>query len=397
MPFKCLILAIIAIISTIVSVPLAKRIAIRFDAIDYPTGRRVNSAPTPRMGGIAVFCGMAVSLLFMFILIKAGVWESPFTDHPVLKVDWTVAAIGVTAMFIVGIIDDVRNLKPIEKLAGQIVSACIIASSGCLLVSIGNPFNMSYIELGWLAYPITVIYIVIFANIINLIDGLDGLASSITIVASASIMFFAATSMRSDTLVLGSVLVGACLGFLKYNHHPASIFLGDSGSLLLGTMLGVLSLAAIARSTLLTSLLIPFLAAGVPLIDTCSAIIRRKRGHQSIGHADRCHIHHKLLDSGYSQSKVVAIMVVWTSMLAIGGIAVTLLHSWLRYAIFAVMVIISLIIVLKLGVLKPALEHRYSPRLSKRHVDDGTFSEEEFEKARLKTNKTDSAVKADDE
>lgn len=379
---ECLLIGAIALISTMLLVPAASLVARKFDAIDYPSGRRVNTVPIPRMGGIAAVGGISISLALMYILVKSGAWLTPFGEHPVLQIDWTVAAIGVLCMFATGIADDIFDLSPAVKLAGQVVAACIVASSGVLLVSIGDPFSSSTIPLGWLAYPITVIYLVAFANIINLIDGLDGLCCGITIVATASVMFFAFTAARMDTLLLGSAIIGACLGFLKFNHHPAKIFLGDSGSLTLGLLLGILSLVAIARSSLFTSLLVPLLAAGVPFIDTISAIIRRKRGHQSIGQADRGHIHHRLIDAGYSQTKTVAIMVSWTAFLSVGGIAITFIHSWIRYVIFAGMVIVSGIIIWKLGVLKPVLAHAYSPRLSKRHIKDGTFTEEDEEKAK---------------
>lgn len=378
----CLLIGAIALISTMLLEPLAVKLAWKFDAIDYPSGRRVNIRPVPRLGGVAVIGGITASLIIMVLLVNAGVWETPFSEHPVLHVDWTVAGLGVLAMFVVGLVDDFYGLRAPEKLLGQIGAACIVASSGVLLVSIGNPFSPSLIALGWLSYPITVFYLVAFANIMNLIDGLDGLCSSLVIVSAASIMFFAGTAGRVDVLLIGSAIVGGCLGFLRFNHYPAKIFLGDSGSLTLGFLLGIISLVAIARSTLFTSLLVPLLATGVPIIDTASAIIRRKRAHQPVGQADRGHIHHHLLDNGHSQTETVALMVGWTVMLSIGGIAITFIHSWVRYLIFAGLVIVSCIIVWKLGILKPVLAHKYSPRMSRRHLQDGTFSEEEYEAAR---------------
>lgn len=385
----CLIIGAVAVIATFMLVPLARRLAWKFDAIDYPSGRRVNKHPIPRLGGVAVVGGIASSLALMFLLVKIGVWDTPFSAHPVLQVDWTIAGAGVLLMFAIGLADDFYGLRPLEKLAGQIAASIVVASSGVLLVSIGNPFAPETISLGWLAYPITVIYLVAFANIMNLIDGLDGLCSSITIVSVLSIMFFAGTAGRVDVLLIGSAIIGACLAFLKFNHHPANIFLGDSGSLTLGFLLGIISLVAIARSTLFTSLLVPLLAAGVPIIDTASAIIRRKRAHQSIGQADRGHIHHRLLDSGHSQGETVAIMVGWTAFLSIGGIAITFIHSWVRYLIFAGLVVVSIIAICKLGILKPVLAHKYSPRMSKRHIQDGTFSKDEAERARKSACKND--------
>ena len=372
----------VSLIATILLVPFARKLAWKFDAIDYPSGRRVNTRPVPRLGGVAVIGGAAISLVLLFLFVKSGIWETPFGEHPVLKVDWTVAGAGVLLMFAVGIADDFYGLRPLEKLIGQTFASVVVACSGVLLISIGNPFGNDVIYLGWLAYPVTVVYLIAFSNIMNLIDGLDGLCSSMTIVSASSIMFFAGMTGRMDVLLIGSAIIGACIAFLKFNHHPASIFLGDSGSLTLGFLLGIISLVAIARSTLFTSLLVPLLAAGVPIIDTASAIIRRKRGHQPIGKADRGHIHHRLLDSGYSQDATVAIMVGWTTLLSIGGIAITFVHSWVRYAIFIGLVIVSLCAICKLGILKPVLAHKYSPRMSRRHISDGTFDENDVEQAR---------------
>lgn len=378
----CLIIGLVALVATFLLVPLVRKLAWKFDAIDYPSGRRVNKKPVPRLGGVAVVGGAAASLMLVFGFVKTGVWDAPFSTHPVLQVDWTIAGIGVLLMFATGLADDFYGLRPWEKLIGQTAAAAVVAASGVLLVSIGNPFGPDLVYLGWLSYPVTVVYLVCFANIMNLIDGLDGLCSSMTIVSAASIMFFAGTAGRTDVLLIGSAIVGACLAFLWFNHHPASIFLGDSGSLTLGLLLGIISLVAIARSTLFTSLLVPLLAAGVPIIDTASAIIRRKRGHQPVGQADRGHIHHRLLDSGYSQNKTVAIMVGWTAFLSLGGIAITFIHSWERYLVFAMLVAVSLVAIHKLGILKPVLAHKYSPRMSRRHVQDGTFSKKDVENAR---------------
>lgn len=371
----CALLLVIALIVTIAVVPLVKKIAKKTNAVDYPSARRVNDKPTPRLGGVAMFAGMSVSLLLMKIIIDNGVMPTPFIPHPFLTIDWTLAALGVIIMFGVGIIDDIFDLSAKTKLIGQIVSACIVAGSGILLVSIGNPFSRGYIELDWMSYPLTVLYLVSFANIINLIDGLDGLAGGITIIAVTAIMIFAGIGERFDALVLGFACIGSVAGFLVYNKHPASIFMGDSGSLTLGLMLGIISLVAVARSSLFTSLLVPLLAAGVPIIDTFSAIIRRKREHVSIGHADKGHIHHRLLEAGYGHSVVVAIMLLWTACLSAGGVAITMLRGLARYVVFAVICIFSAVIIYKLKLFQPVLEHTKTTRKERR--ENIAYSSEE--------------------
>lgn len=284
--------------------PLAKWIATKADAIDYPDNRRVNTKPIPRMGGVAMYLGICASCVVIVIGVHAWGWIDPFRSILGFKINYPVLFLGVTVMFAVGVVDDIRGLKAPVKFLGQIVAAAIVASSGLLLSNIQNPFiEGEFIQFGIWSYPITVIYLVCFANIINLIDGLDGLASGISAISAATIFAFSLFAGRLDAAILCTLIVGACLGFLKFNHHPASIFMGDSGSLLLGLALGIVSLLAVARSTLIISLLVPILAAGVPITDTAVAIIRRVRAHQRIDAPDKGHIHHRLLDAGFSQDK----------------------------------------------------------------------------------------------
>ena len=165
---------------------------------------------------------------------------------------------------------------------------------------------------GWITYPITVFYYDAFCNDNKLKDVLDGLAAGITAISSAAMVVFAILTVRPEAAFFGLALVGVCAGFLRYNFHPASIFMGDSGSILLGMSLGVVSLFATTKSTLFVSLLMPIIVAGVPVIDTAAAIIRRKRQHQSVMQADRGHIHHRLLSEGYSRRSTVLIMWGWT-------------------------------------------------------------------------------------
>ena len=219
-----------------------------------------------------------------------------------------------------------------------------------------------YFEFGWLSYPLTVFYLVAFANIINLIDGLDGLAAGITAITAATIGILAVLTWRPGAALASFVIVGACIGFLKANIHPASIFMGDSGALLLGFALGIVSLMAVARSAFFVSLLVPIIAAGVPILATAIAIIRRKRAHQPIDSADRGHIHHRLLQAGYSQKATVYIMWGWTALLSAGAIVVSAIDGPPRYVVFVILAVVTGFIVFKLKLLQPVLLHHYNPR-----------------------------------
>lgn len=357
-----IVLFAVAALFTIALVPLARRIAVRFDAIDYPSARRVNMLPVPRLGGIAMFGGAIAAL----VALQGGImflgWPNPFVSHDGMEVNYLGVAIGVVFMFLVGAVDDVVDLNPKLKMGGQVVAACIVAGSGVLLSSIHNPIGEGYIEFGWVAYPLTVFYLVAFANIINLIDGLDGLAAGITGISAITIFTFAVLTHRPDAAVFGIILIGICAGFLKWNFFPASIFMGDSGALLLGFSLGIISLFATARSALFVSLLVPILAAGVPILDTLFAIIRRKREHRPIDQADKGHIHHRLMRAGFSQRATVLIMWAWTAMLAICAVVVTEAENPIRIPILAVAIGVTAYAIVNLHLLGDSLSHHFNPR-----------------------------------
>ncbi len=356
------LLFIIAALLTMLFVPLAKRLAIKCDAIDYPSERRVNKEPIPRMGGVAMAGGLvAVFLVVLFGMHFLG-WQSPFVPHGSLEVNYWGVALGVLFIFLVGVVDDIYSLSPKVKFLGQTIAACIVAASGLLLSSIHNPVGVGFIEFGWVSYPLTVFYLVAFANVINLIDGLDGLAAGITAISSLTIFVFSLLTSRPDAALMSLALAGVCVGFLRFNFHPASIFMGDSGSLLLGFSLGVVSLFAVARSALFVSLLVPIIAAGVPITDTAVAIIRRVRAHKPIDQADRGHIHHRLLSAGYSHRVTVCIMWAWTAALAICAVLITELEGVARFVIFVIVAAITAFGIKKLRLLHPVLLHHYNPR-----------------------------------
>lgn len=359
---ECLIVFIVSIIVTILTVPLAKKTAILFGAIDYPSARRVNMIATPRLGGLAMFLGMAAGLLTAYLGTEFFGWNNPFISHNGQHINYWGVLFGIVLMFLVGIIDDIFDLKAKIKFGGQLIAATIVTFSGVLLSSIHNPVGAGYIEFGLLSYPLTIFYLVAFANIINLIDGLDGLAAGITGISASTILIFAVLQARPDAIIFSLILIGACIGFLKWNYHPASIFMGDSGSLLLGFTLGIISLIATARSTLFVSLLVPILAAGVPILDTMFAIIRRKREHRPIDEADKGHIHHKLMKAGFSQKNTVLIMWAWTAMLSACAVIITGADNTLRIIFSIIVIAVTSYGVIKLHLFGDVLRHHFIPR-----------------------------------
>ncbi|MGN0054971.1 MAG: glycosyltransferase family 4 protein [Atopobiaceae bacterium] len=369
-----------SLVATLLLTPLARRIAWKVGAIDYPSARRVNTHPTPRMGGIAVFCGLIVGELVQ--VLGTNLWNWPVvlspSSHGSVNFPYVFASFGI--IFLTGLLDDKFQLKPLQKLVGQTVAACVAAAGGMSIDVIVNPATNDAINLGILAFPITVVYLVAYTNIFNLIDGLDGLASGIAFIASLTMWVVSTISGHLDAAALSIMLAGATLGFLRYNFHPASIFLGDSGSLLIGFALGSVSLLSVSRVAGLTAIIIPLVVAGIPIIDTFSAIVRRGRAHVSIGHADKGHIHHRLLNEGFDQRQTVLVIYAWTALLCLGAILMTQVRVVPRIIIFFVLIIASAIIAARLQLFRPVLLHHYDPKTGEDELvcpQDPEFKEEE--------------------
>lgn len=378
-PYICIAGA--AFLTTFILVPVSKRLAIRLGAVDYPSKRRINKVPTPRMGGVAVFFGLVAALVLQLIGTWYWGWPSALVPHPSMPVNYYLLALAFCTVFLTGAIDDVFTLRPRAKLLGQIIAAAIAAAGGLAIGSIVNPFVPGeYLDLGWLSYPITIVYLVAYANIINLIDGLDGLATGISAIASLTMFSFSFLAGRGDAAALSVALFGACLAFLKFNFHPASIFLGDSGALLLGFALGTVSLLSVSRTAALTSLLIPLIVAGVPILDTLAAIVRRRRAHISIGQADKGHIQHRLIEEGFDQRQAVLLIYAWCIMLAIGAIIINQVSIEFRIVIFLVLLACSIAFALRLHLFEPVLRHHYNPKTHEDELvtpDDPAFTEAE--------------------
>lgn len=312
----------IALVVTFVVTPLVRRFAIRRGLVDRPGGRKVHERPIPRLGGVAIFAGVAIAIGLQIAGELRFGWGGTLVSGGSIELRTLGVLLGMTIIFLVGLWDDLANLSPGAKLAGQILAAGVVVASGLRIEYLGDPLGGGLIGLGLVSIPITMLYIVGFTNVINLIDGLDGLAAGVSAIAATSLLVLAAQGNRLDAAALAAVVIGACIAFLRYNYNPASIFMGDSGALFLGFTLATISLMGVMKSTATIALAVPLLIIGVPIFDTASAIIRRLLHQRPIQEADKGHIHHRLLGRGFNQRQTVLIIYVWCIALAVGGYAV---------------------------------------------------------------------------
>lgn len=380
LPF--LALFAISLVISVVLTPYVRRLAWQLGVVDRPSARRINRRTIPRMGGIAVYVSLVACIFIDTFLFRPFGLPSLFSGGPMGMPghDLRLFLLGMTIVFVTGILDDRFTLSPVQKLAGQVVGAIATVASGLVIDLVVNPLFNTGLELGWLGYPITVVYLVAYTNIFNLIDGLDGLAAGIACIASFTMCIISSIALHLDAAALAIILAGATLGFLRYNFNPASIFLGDSGSLLIGYTLGAISLMSVQRIAGLTSIIIPLVIAGIPIIDTFSAIVRRGRAHVSIGQADKGHIHHRLMDEGFNQRETVLLIYLWTAALCIGAIVMTQVTVGPRIFIFCMLLISSVLFSLRLRLFRPVLFHHYNHETGTDELvtpQDPEFAEEE--------------------
>ncbi len=312
------VLPMVAALTVAVTTPFVGRLATRVGAVDTPGGRKRHTGAVPKFGGLAIFAALLLSFALAPALADDGSAALIRLLGP--RWEWTVG--GGLAALLVGLIDDCRPLSAFVKLAGQTVAASLAVAGGCVVAGITNPFGGPGIFLDWLSVPLTVVWIVLVINAVNLIDGLDGLAAGATVIICATIHVLAWIDGRPETALLAALLGAAAAGFLVHNWHPATIFLGDSGSLLLGYSLAVLSMQGLQKGPTATLLIAPILALGLPLLDTAATVVRRASasGIGSILRADDAHLHHRLLDLGLPHRR--AVMTLYAACAAFGLVAI---------------------------------------------------------------------------
>ena len=324
---------IVSFAFTFATTPLVRRFAFKIGAIDIPKdNRRMHKKPTPRIGGLAIIFGFTVATLCF--------------AQPSRQLYGTLAGAAIIA--VMGVIDDCKNLPAKLKFVIQIIAALVVVFAGDIKNDVfTNPNFLSdnpyWVLPEWLSVTLTVIWIVFITNAVNFIDGLDGLAAGVSAIMSISLVFISIRVGEYSIAILGIALMGSCFGFLPFNFNPAKIFMGDTGSTFLGFMLATLSIQGVFKSYAVISFAVPLLILGLPLFDALFAMIRRILRGQSPMTADRGHLHHRLVDMGFSQKQTVFILYAISGVLGIT--AVLLAESGVLRALLLVICVLILLLI----------------------------------------------------
>ena len=330
------IVAAAAAIATGLTVPLVRALSFRIGAVAEPGERHIHLNATPRLGGVSMFVGMSVGLVVAAAMTDfRAVFDTPIDIVGVFAAAFVI--------FVTGLIDDIRELSAPAKLAGMVLAGSVMTLSGLSIVNVPIPFLGFTVLSPDLAAFVTVLWVVLLANAINLIDGLAGLAAGLVAIAAGAFLLYGIRLDRAGALftgnmgpLLAAVVVGMCVGFLPWNFHPASIFMGDGGALLLGLLLAASTTSVGGQSDnsytgqswfFFAPIIIPLLILGVPLIDILFAIVRRASKRTVFSTADKEHIHHRLMRLGHGQRGSVLILWTFTALLSAFALAPAIMGS----------------------------------------------------------------------
>jgi UDP-GlcNAc:undecaprenyl-phosphate GlcNAc-1-phosphate transferase len=336
--------------ATFVTTPLVRRLVVRLGAIDYPSDRRVHPRPTPTMGGLAMYAGFLAGL-FASRLLPFFAEMNHGSAEPL------AALVTCTAMVGLGVIDDKRGTSALAKATAQIFIAGTLILLGVQILYFWFP-ALGIVSIGSdLAVPLTILWVLVVANAVNLVDGLDGLAAGMVAIAAGAFFIYivrtpsvfgdpSAGVHPSAAALLSVITAGICVGFLPWNFHPAKIFMGDSGAMLLGMLVAIATISGVGRNpyepsggdlaAVAGTVLVPLLVLAVPFLDVVLAVARRTWRGQGIGHADKQHIHHRLMDIGHSHRQAVLLMYLWSLLISSSMLAVGLIDG--RMAVGAILV-----------------------------------------------------------
>lgn len=354
----------VAFLISFASTPMVISLAHKLNAIDVPKdARRVHKKPTPLIGGLAIFLGFIVSVICFAAIDR----------------ETSGILFGCLIIVAVGMIDDITDMKAIIKLLCQIIAAAVVVYSGVRIEHFANPLarwgiGEPYIVLNyWVSVAITIFWITGICNAVNLIDGLDGLAVGVSSIASICMLAMTLITQNVNVAIITAAVAGAGFGFLPYNFNPAKIFMGDTGALFLGFILACISVQGFLKLSAVISFAIPILVLGLPIFDTAFAIIRRVLTGRSPMSPDRGHLHHRLLDMGFSQKQTVAILYTLTAVLCLTAVVIST-RGYRRgiFLIVAVMVIV-------LASLKLMEELQNPDKNTDCYTDDSALNENNYD------------------
>lgn len=310
--------------------PFIKRLAKHVEALDIPNARKVHKNPIPRLGGLGIYVGFLVGYMLF--------GEATPIMNSIL--------IGSFLIILTGVVDDIKPLKPLTKFWGQLAASLVVVFYGQILISEIDAFGL-YIDFGIFAYPLTIFFMLGCINCMNFIDGLDGLCGGISAIFFLTIGIVGACRFQLDlAFVLTFIMLGCCMGFLVHNFNPATIFMGDSGSMFLGFIMSVITMLGY-KNVMMSSMIIPLLLLSVPILDTVFAILRRKIKGESISKPDKSHIHHQFLKRGFSQRDTVLTIYTITFLFAIASIVYVLVDAVIGYIIYGLLLLVLIIFALK--------------------------------------------------
>ena len=335
---RIILIVITTFAFTALFIPIVKKIAMHIGAIDIPNERKIHKKPMPRLGGIGIYAGFLLGYLIF--------GEMTYMMNAIL--------IGSFIILITGIIDDIKPIKAYQKLIGQFVACLVAVIYGGILLEDINVFGL-YIDFGWLAYPITILFMLGCINCMNFIDGLDGLAGGIAVIFFTTIGIIAHFQSMAGlsyalSITITFIMLGSTGGFLFHNFYPAKIFMGDSGSMFLGFMISIITILGF-KSVMMSSIIIPLFILVVPILDKLFAILRRKLKGESVMLPDKSHIHHQLLRRNFTQRQTVLTIYLITVLFSTASIIYVLLSQMIGMVIYGVLLLGVLCFIFKTDVI----------------------------------------------
>lgn len=330
---------ILSLIISFASSPIARHLAYKIGAIDVPRdSRRMHKVPIPRLGGVAIFSGFYISVIVFC------------TQYMTREIRGML--LGSIVIVALGMFDDVLALKPSQKFGFQLLAAAIPVYFGVRITSIPNLFGGGgYITLNiWLQYAVTMVWLLGILNAVNLIDGLDGLAVGVSAIMGACVTLIVVMLETPAVAVIAAALTGACIGFMPYNVNPAKMFMGDTGSMFIGYTLAVMSVMGLFKAYAIIAFAIPFIIFGLPIFDMAFVAVRRVIHGRSPMSADKTHLHHRLIDLGFTQKQAVAIMYAIAAVLGLTAVLIAgegFMRATVLVVIVFVIVILCSLIMLK--------------------------------------------------